>query len=384
MGRSQRRAMIDREEPKLSLVRQCALLGISRSSLYYLPTEAGAEDLELMALIDQQYLKTPFYGSRRMTAWLRNHGHQVNRKRVRRLMQLIGLEAIYRRPNTSKPNPGHKVYPYLLRGLEINRVNQVWATDITYIPMARGFLYLVAIMDWHSRYVLAWRLSNTLEVDFCVAALEEALSKGRPQIFNTDQGSQFTSEAFTSMLLAQGVQVSMDGRGRCMDNVTTQRVDWLPRPCGDRPPLTLRLWANAPVAPHEWAIGHTFEFTFSLPKPANRGGHPHNWNKPAVKTSRKATPMARKPKPRVEPTPEQIEAQKEARRAYEKKRNQTPERKELKRRVIQEKRNEARSLGLCITCHGTPIPDQTRCETCAENNRVSRRQSQQRAINERD
>ena len=216
--------MIDREEPKLSLVRQCALLGISRSSLYYLPTEAGAEDLELMALIDQQYLKTPFYGSRRMTAWLSNHGHQVNRKRVRRLMQLIGLEAIYRRPNTSKPNPGHKVYPYLLRGLEINRVNQVWATDITYIPMARGFLYLVAIMDWHSRYVLAWRLSNTLEVDFCVAALEEALSKGRPQIFNTDQGSQFTSEAFTSMLLAQAVQVSMDGRGRCMDNVFVERL----------------------------------------------------------------------------------------------------------------------------------------------------------------
>ena len=196
----------------------------SRSSLYYLPTEAGAEDLELMALIDQQYLKTPFYGSRRMTAWPRNHGHQVNRKRVRRLMQLIGLEAIYRRPNTSKPNPGHKVYPYLLRGLEINRVNQVWATDITYIPMARGFLYLVAIMDWHSRYVLAWRLSNTLEVDFCVEALEEALSKGRPQIFNTDQGSQFTSEAFTSMLLAQGVQVSMDGRGRCMDNVFVERL----------------------------------------------------------------------------------------------------------------------------------------------------------------
>ena len=224
MSRSQRRAMIDREEPKLSLVRQCALLGISRYSLYYLPTEAGAEDMELMALIDQQYLKTPFYGSRRMTAWLRNHGHQVNRKRVRRLMQLIGLEAIYRRPNTSKPNPGHKVYPYLLRGLEINRVNQVWATDITYIPMARGFLYLVAIMDWHSRYVLAWRLSNTLEVDFCVAALEEALSKGRPQIFNTDQSTQFTSEAFTSMLLAQGVQVSMDGRGRCMDNVFVERL----------------------------------------------------------------------------------------------------------------------------------------------------------------
>ncbi len=136
----------------------------------------------------------------------------------------MGLEAIYRRPNTSKPTPGHKVYPYLLRGLEINRVNQVWATDITYIPMARGFLYLVAIMDWHSRYVLAWRLSNTMEVDFCVEALEEALSKGRPEIFNTDQGSQFTSEAFTGMLLAQGIQVSMDGRGRCMDNVFVERL----------------------------------------------------------------------------------------------------------------------------------------------------------------
>ena len=188
MSRSQRRAMIDREEPKLSLVRQCALLGISRSSLYYLPTEAGAEDMELMALIDQQYLKTPFYGSRRMTAWLSNHGHQVNRKRVRRLMQLIGLEAIYRRPNTSKPNPGHKVYPYLLRRLEINRVNQVWATDITYIPMARGFLYLVAIMDWHSRYVLAWRLSNTLEVDFLCCGSGRGLEQGSATDFQHRPG----------------------------------------------------------------------------------------------------------------------------------------------------------------------------------------------------
>jgi putative transposase len=216
--------MIDREHPRLSLVRQCALLGINRSSLYCQPTAAGAQDLELMALMDRQYLKTPFYGSRRMTVWLRTQGHQVNRKRVRRLMQLMGLEAIYRRPNTSKPAPGHKVYPYLLRGLEINRVNQVWATDITYIPMARGFLYLVAIMDWHSRYVLAWRLSNTLEVDFCVEALEEALRKGKPEIFNTDQGSQFTSEAFTGRLLAQGIQVSMDGKGRCMDNVFVERL----------------------------------------------------------------------------------------------------------------------------------------------------------------
>ena len=216
--------MIDREEPKLSLVRQCALLGISRSSSYYLPTEAGAEDMELMALIDQQYLKTPFYGSRRMTAWLRNHGHQVNRKRVRRLMQLIGLEAIYRRPNTSKPNPGHKVYPYLLRGLEINRVNQVWATDITYIPMARGFLYLVAVMDWHSRYVVAWRLSNTLEAGFCAEALTEALERGRPEVFNTDQGSQFTSQEFTQVLQDRGVKISMDGKGRYGDNIFVERL----------------------------------------------------------------------------------------------------------------------------------------------------------------
>jgi putative transposase len=217
--------MIDREHPRLSQVRQCALLGISRSSLYYQPTAASAQDLELMALLDRQYLKTPFYGSRRMTVWLRTQGHQVNRKRVRRLMQLMGLEAIYRHPNTSKPAPGHKIYPYLLRGLEINWVNQVWATDITYIPMARGFLYLVAIMDWHSRYVLAWRLSNTLEVDpDRVGALEEALSKGKPEIFNTDQGSQFTSEAFTGRLLEEGVQVSMDGKGRFMDNIFVERL----------------------------------------------------------------------------------------------------------------------------------------------------------------
>jgi len=224
MSRVQRRAMTHGGHPRLSLVRQCALLGISRSSLYYQPTAASAQDLGLMALMDRQYLKTPFYGSRRMTVWLRTQGHQVNRKRVRRLMQMMGLEAIYRRPNTSKPAPGHKVYPYLVRGLEINRVNQVWATDITYIPMAQGFLYLVAIMDWHSRYVLAWRLSNTLDVDFCLEALEEALSKGRPEIFNTDQGSQFTSEAFTGRLLAQGIQVSMDGKGRCMDNVFVERL----------------------------------------------------------------------------------------------------------------------------------------------------------------
>ena len=216
--------MIDREHPNLSLVRQSALLGLSRSSLYYHPKGVGEEDLKLMALIDEQYLKTPFYGSRRMAAWLRSQGYAVDRKRVKRLMRLMGIMAIYQPPNTSKPCRGHKVYPYLLRGVVVDRVNQVWCADITYIPMAHGFMYLVAIMDWYSRYVLAWRLSNTLDVYFCLDALEEALSKGTPEIFNTDQGSQFTSEAFTGMLLQRGIQVSMDGKGRCMDNVFVERL----------------------------------------------------------------------------------------------------------------------------------------------------------------
>ena len=224
MSRPQRLDMIDRKHRELSLVRQCSLLGISRSSVYYRRVPARAEDLELMALLDRQYLKTPFYGSRKMPAWLRAQGYRVNRKRVRRLMRVMGLEAIYRRPNTSKPAPGHRIFPYLLNGVEVNRVNQVWTADITYLPMARGFLYLVAIMDWHSRYVLAWRVSNTMEVGFCLEALEEALSKGRPEIFNTDQGSQFTSDAFTGMLLEQGIQVSMDGKGRYIDNIFVERL----------------------------------------------------------------------------------------------------------------------------------------------------------------
>ena len=173
---------------------------------------------------DRQYLKTPFYGSRKMKAWLLQQGYLVSRKRVRRLMRLMGLEAIYRRPNTSKPAPGHRIFPYLLKGVEVNRVDQVWAADITYIPMAKGFLYLVAIMDWHSRHVLAWKLSNTMDTSFCVAALEEALGKGRPEIFNTDQGSQFTSEAFTQTLQEQRVQVSMDGKGRYLDNIFVERL----------------------------------------------------------------------------------------------------------------------------------------------------------------
>ncbi len=192
MSRERRREMVDRQHPVLSTVRQCALIGISRSSVYYRPRVSSQKDLEAMKLIDQQYLATPFYGSRRMKVWLDRQGHPVNRKRVRRLMRTMGLQAIYRRPRTSKPALGHRVYPYLLGGMEITRPNQVWAADITYIPMARGFHYLVAIMDWYTRYVVAWNLSNTLDADFCVEALEEALGKGRPEVFNTDQGSQFT------------------------------------------------------------------------------------------------------------------------------------------------------------------------------------------------
>ena len=208
----------------LSLRRQCVLLGLNRAALYYRPVEVSAYQLELMALIDRQYLRTPFYGARRLAAWLGTQGHTVNRKRVKRLMQLMGLAAIYQRPRTSQPAPAHRIYPYLLRGLVIERINQVWAADICYIPMARGFLYLVAVMDWVSRYVLAWRLSNLLDTSFCVAALEEALSKGRPEIFNTDQGSQFTDEDFTSILHTHEVAISMDGRGRFSDNIFVERL----------------------------------------------------------------------------------------------------------------------------------------------------------------
>jgi putative transposase len=184
---------VDRQHPSLSVLRQCSLLSISRSSVYYQPVPASQENLELMRLIDQQYLERPFYGSRRMTAWLRNQGYRVNRKRVRRLMGIMGLKAIYRGPRTTQPALGHRIYPYLLGGREITQPNQVWTADITYLPMARGFLYLVAIMDWYSRYVLAWRLSNTLEGDFCIEALEEALRNSQPGLHQSpgaarDQG----------------------------------------------------------------------------------------------------------------------------------------------------------------------------------------------------
>ena len=216
--------MVDRRHPSLSVVLQCKLLGISRSGLYYQPVGISQEDLTLMKLIDCQYLVTPFYGACRMSAWLKKQGHQVNRKRVRRLMLIMGLKAIYRRPRTSKPAPGHKIYPYLLSDMEITQPNQVWSADITYIPMARGFLYLVAIIDWYSRYVLSWRLSNTMDSVFCIEALKDALRKGRPDIFNTDQGAQFTDEAFTGLLLQHGIRVSMDGKGRYNDNLFIERL----------------------------------------------------------------------------------------------------------------------------------------------------------------
>ncbi|HZI76094.1 MAG TPA: IS3 family transposase [Gemmatimonadales bacterium] len=225
LSRAERHPMIDRLNEKLSLTRQCQLLGLSRSSLYYHPANDNTEDLALMALIDRQFMETPYYGSRKMTAWLRRAGHVVNRKRVRRLMRQMGLQVIWQKPDTSKPNPEHKIYPYLLRGLKIDRPNQVWATDITYIPMPKGFFYLVAIMDWHSRKVLTWRLSNTMDATFCVEALEDALATyGRPEIFNSDQGAQFTSTAFTGVLEAAGVRISMDGKGRCMDNIFVERL----------------------------------------------------------------------------------------------------------------------------------------------------------------
>jgi putative transposase len=204
--------------------RQCELLGLGRSSYYYEPAKESAESLRLMGLIDRRYTDYPFYGSRRMTAWLRHDKHEeVNRKRVQRLMRVMGLEAIYPKPKLSAGS-NHKVYPYLLRGVSVERPDQVWSTDITYVGLPGGFMYLAAVIDWHSRYVLSWELSNTLDGAFCLEALAAALALGRPEVFNTDQGVQFTAEAFTGRLLAAGVRVSMDGRGRCLDNVFVERL----------------------------------------------------------------------------------------------------------------------------------------------------------------
>jgi putative transposase len=208
----------------LSVRRQCALLGLNRSSLYYEPAGAAPEDLRLMRLIDAEYTAHPFYGSRRMTAWLGRQGETVNRKRVQRLLRVMGLEAIYPKPRLSSAGRGQRLFPYLLRNVSIERPDQVWSTDITYVPLTSGFMYLAAIIDWYSRYVIAWRLSNTLDGSFCLDMLEEALGQGRPEVFNTDQGVQFTAGAWTGRLESAGVQVSMDGRGRCLDNVFVERL----------------------------------------------------------------------------------------------------------------------------------------------------------------
>ena len=219
--------MLDSKHPGLSLTRQCDLLDINRSSVYYKPRPIRLQNLEIMKLIDEQYMKRPVCGSRSMCDHLDKLGYTVNRKRVQRLMRLMGLEVIYPKPKTSKPHPEHRIYPYLLKGLDINRPDMVWATDITYIPLKRGFMYLVAVMDWHSRKVLSWRVSNTLDADFCVSALQGAIARyGCPKIFNTDQGSQFTSDAFTNVLKSNNIKISMDGRGRCMDNIFVERLWW--------------------------------------------------------------------------------------------------------------------------------------------------------------
>jgi putative transposase len=215
---------VDRGHPKISLRRQCELLGVNRSGLYYQPAGESERNLLLMRLIDEEYTRLPFYGSRRWVEWLDEQGYSVNRKRVSRLMEVMGIEAVYPKPRLSQPGEGHKIYPYLLAGVEVTRVNQVWSTDITYIRMDGGFVYLVAVMDWFSRFVLSWALSVTMEVGFCMEALQRALRRGRPEIFNSDQGSQFTSDQFTGALKARGIAISMDGRGRCFDNIFIERL----------------------------------------------------------------------------------------------------------------------------------------------------------------
>ena len=216
--------MVTRTEP-LSIIRQCELLDLPRSTFYHVPEPVSETDLALMKLIDRCHMELPFYGSRRIVDWLGDEGYLVNRKRVQRLMRTMGIVAVYPKKNLSRANQAHRVYPYLLRNLNIDRPNQVWATDITYLPMARGFVYLVAVIDWYSRRVLSWRLSNTLDSQFCVDALEDAIAKyGAPEIFNTDQGSQFTSEEFTGVLKREEIQISMDGKGRWLDNVFVERL----------------------------------------------------------------------------------------------------------------------------------------------------------------
>ena len=221
---ARKRELVDSNNPHLSICRQCELLDLNRSTYYLVPAVESEENLRLMRLIDRQYLETPFYGSRKMAEFLNRSGEAVNRKRVQRLMELMGLEAVHPKPRTTVPAPGAKAYPYLLRDRKLTRVDEVWSSDITYVPMRHGFMYLTAVIDWYSRYVLSWRLSNTLDGGFCLEALEAALSRGQPEIFNTDLGSQFTSREYTGRLEEAGIAVSRDGRGRALDNVFIERL----------------------------------------------------------------------------------------------------------------------------------------------------------------
>jgi len=222
---TQSRDMVDKQHSSLSVVQQCRLLGLHRSGLYYQPCSESEENLTILRQLDEQYFKTPFYGVRRLTAWLEVQGYAINRKRVKRLMKLMGWQTIYRRPNTSKPCKEHRIYPYLLKDLSINRYNQVWAMDITYVPMRKGFMYLCAIIDVHTRYVVNWSLSNTMTAEWCTTVVSEAIEQhGKPEIMNTDQGSQFTSDVFTELLKEKEIQISMDGKGRAIDNIFIERL----------------------------------------------------------------------------------------------------------------------------------------------------------------
>ena len=224
LGIDVKRDLIEPHHPQISIARQCELLGLPRSTYYYHSQGESPQNLHLMRLLDEKYTDTPYYGIRRMTAWLRNEGYNVNHKRVARLLRKMGLEAIYPKPRTTVPHPEHRIYPYLLRGVEVNRTNQVWSTDITYIRLHSGFIYLVVVMDWYSRYVLSWSLSITMDVSFCLEALNDALSRAQPEIFNSDQGAQFTSTDFTGRFESAGIRISMDGRGRALDNVFIERL----------------------------------------------------------------------------------------------------------------------------------------------------------------
>ena len=246
--------MIEPQHPTISIRRQCALIGLNRTTYYAPPTGETPFNLMLMRLIDEQYMRTPFYGYPKMTAALRRQGHEVNRKRVARLMQIMGIQAIFPRRHRTKLAPGHRIYPYLLRDVAITQPNQVWSTDITYVPMMQGFMYLVAVIDWYSRYVLAWQLSNTLDGAFCLDTLNEALAYGQPHIFNTDQGVQFTAQAFTDRLEAAGIHISMDGRGRALDNIFIERL-WRTVKYED---IYLKQYETVPAL--EKGLHHYFDF----------------------------------------------------------------------------------------------------------------------------